>query len=178
MNCKSWRVYRGSFLCQKSKMVPVFLCLENVFDLMWWSFIVYYKWRTCSSGNLRKRDLVVAKPRSSLHKEKCDFNKPVFNKILYLVVFSCINLPPHVHLVCDIYCAHAYLCRCDSKVFRLRKLKSKRLIFLINFRSNLTINIVSRAKKMRKEWLTKPTLTKKDVFFIPTFHLASSLLLK
>ena len=37
---------------------------------------------------------LAAKSRSSLHKEKCDFNKPVFNKILYLVVFSCINLPP------------------------------------------------------------------------------------
>ena len=35
----------------------------------------------------------VAKSRGSLHKEKCDFNKLVFNKILYLVVFSCINLP-------------------------------------------------------------------------------------
>ena len=35
----------------------------------------------------------VAKLRSSLHKEKCDFNKLVLNKIFYLVVFSCINLP-------------------------------------------------------------------------------------
>ena len=35
---------------------------------------------------------VVAKSRSSLHKEKCDFNKLVLNKILYLVVFSYINL--------------------------------------------------------------------------------------
>ena len=31
---------------------------------------------------------VVAKSRSSLHKEKCDLNNPVLNKILYLVVFS------------------------------------------------------------------------------------------
>ena len=36
---------------------------------------------------------VVAKSRSSLHKEKCDFNKLVLNKILYLMIFSCINLP-------------------------------------------------------------------------------------
>ena len=35
---------------------------------------------------------VVAKSRSSLHKEKCDFNKLVLKKILYLVVFSYINL--------------------------------------------------------------------------------------
>ena len=35
----------------------------------------------------------VAKSRNSLHKEKCDFNKLVLNKIFYLVVFSCINLP-------------------------------------------------------------------------------------
>ena len=36
---------------------------------------------------------VVAKSITSLHKEKCDFNKPVWNKMLYLVVFSCIGLP-------------------------------------------------------------------------------------
>ena len=36
---------------------------------------------------------VVAKSRSTLHKEKYDLNKLVLNKILYLVVFSCINLP-------------------------------------------------------------------------------------
>ena len=36
---------------------------------------------------------VVAKSRSSFHKEKFDFNKLVLNKILYLVIFSCINLP-------------------------------------------------------------------------------------
>ena len=36
---------------------------------------------------------VVAKSKSSLHEEKSDFNKLVLNKILYLVVFSCINLP-------------------------------------------------------------------------------------
>ena len=35
---------------------------------------------------------VVAKSRSSLHKEKCDFNKLVLKKMLYLVVFSYINL--------------------------------------------------------------------------------------
>ena len=36
---------------------------------------------------------VVAKSRSSLHKEKWDFKKLVLKKILYLLVFSCINLP-------------------------------------------------------------------------------------
>ena len=36
---------------------------------------------------------VVTKSRSSLHKEKYDFSNPVLNKKLYLVVFSCINLP-------------------------------------------------------------------------------------
>ena len=36
---------------------------------------------------------VVTKSRSSLHAEKCEFNKLVLNKIFYLVVFSCINLP-------------------------------------------------------------------------------------
>ena len=36
---------------------------------------------------------VVAKPRSRFHKEKCDFNKLVLNKMLCLVVFSCIKLP-------------------------------------------------------------------------------------
>ena len=35
----------------------------------------------------------VAKSRGSLHKEKCDFNKLVLNKILYLVMSSCISLP-------------------------------------------------------------------------------------
>ena len=35
---------------------------------------------------------VVAKSRSSLHKEKYDLNKLVLKKILYLVIFSCINL--------------------------------------------------------------------------------------
>ena len=39
---------------------------------------------------------VVAKSRGSLHKEKCNFNKQVLNKILYLVVFSCINPHPTV----------------------------------------------------------------------------------
>ena len=36
---------------------------------------------------------VGAKSRSRLHKKKYNFNKLVFNKILYLVVFSCIILP-------------------------------------------------------------------------------------
>ena len=71
-----------------------------------------------------------------------------------------------VRLVCDIYCGHAYLCRCDSALFCFRKLNSRRLIFLIHCRSNLTINIVRRAKKMRNKWLTMPTLTKDNVFFL------------
>ena len=50
--------------------------------------------------------------------------------------------PKHVRLVCDIYCTHAYLYRYDSTVFCYRKLKSRRLNFLINCRSNLIINIV------------------------------------
>ena len=36
---------------------------------------------------------VLAKSRSSLQKEKCDFNNPVLKNILYSVVFSSINLP-------------------------------------------------------------------------------------
>ena len=36
---------------------------------------------------------LVAKSRSSLHKEKCDFNELILNKVLELVVSSCINLP-------------------------------------------------------------------------------------
>ena len=36
---------------------------------------------------------VVAKSRSNFDKEKCDFNNLVLTKILYLVVFSCTNLP-------------------------------------------------------------------------------------
>ena len=36
---------------------------------------------------------VVAKSRSSLHKEKCDFKRLVLNKILYLIFSNCINLP-------------------------------------------------------------------------------------
>ena len=35
----------------------------------------------------------VAKSRSSLHIEKSDFDMVVLNKIFYLVIFSCINLP-------------------------------------------------------------------------------------
>ena len=37
--------------------------------------------------------VVVAKSRSSLHIEKCDFDELILNKIFYLVTFSCINLP-------------------------------------------------------------------------------------
>ena len=36
---------------------------------------------------------VLAKSRSSLQKEKCDFNNPVLKNILYSVVFISINLP-------------------------------------------------------------------------------------
>ena len=57
----------------------------------------------------------------------------------------------HVRLVCDIYYAHAYLCRYDFTLFCFRKLKLRRLIFLINCRSNLTINIVKRGKKMKNK---------------------------
>ena len=34
---------------------------------------------------------IAAKSRSNLHKKKCDFNKLVLNKMLYFVVFNCIN---------------------------------------------------------------------------------------
>ena len=74
----------------------------------------------------------------------------------------------HVCLLCDICCVHAYLCRCDSTLLCFRKLKSRRLIFLINCRSNLTMNIVNRAKKkkkMKNEWLTNPTLTTENAIF-------------
>ena len=84
----------------------------------------------------------------------------------------------HVRLVCNIYCAHARLCFCDSTIFCFRKLKSRRLIFLINCGSNLTINIVSRGKEMRKEWLAMPHLPRKTLFLIPNLHLSSSLLMK
>ena len=57
-----------------------------------------------------------------------------------------VNLLSHARLVCDIYCAHA--CRCYSTLFCFQKLKPKRLIFLINCRSNLKMSIVNRAKKM------------------------------
>ena len=36
---------------------------------------------------------VVAKSSSKLHQEKCDFNKLVLKKIVYLVIFSSINFP-------------------------------------------------------------------------------------
>ena len=49
--------------------------------------------------------------------------------------------------------------------FGFRKLKSRRLIFLMNCSSNLTINIVSQAKTMGKEWITMSTLSKEIVFF-------------
>ena len=37
--------------------------------------------------------MAVAAKSRSFPKEKRDFNKLVFNKIFYLVVFSCINYP-------------------------------------------------------------------------------------
>ena len=64
-----------------------------------------------------------------------------------------------------IYCAHAYLCRCDSTLFCFWKLKLRRLIFRVNCRSNLTINIVNQENKMKNEWLTMPTLIKENVLF-------------
>ena len=73
--------------------------------------------------------------------------------------------PSHVRLVWDIYCAHAYLCHCDSTLLCFQKLKLRRLIFLINCRSDLTINIVNRAKNMKNEWLAMFTLTKENVIF-------------
>ena len=36
---------------------------------------------------------VAAKSRSSLHKKKCDFNKLVFNKILYVGRFQLYKTP-------------------------------------------------------------------------------------
>ena len=37
--------------------------------------------------------VVVAKLRSNLDKDKCDFDNLILTKILYLALFSCINLP-------------------------------------------------------------------------------------
>ena len=83
-------------------------------------------------------------------------------------------------MICDIYCGYAYSSRCDFTVFCFRKLKafivkldgqlirkseSSYSFLLINCPSNLTINVVSRAKKMRNEWLTMPTLSQ-EIFFI------------
>ena len=70
-------------------MVLIFLCLDDAFDLMWWSFIVYYKSRACTFLNGEK---VLQKTPQILKKCKCDFNKLVLNKILSLVAFNCINL--------------------------------------------------------------------------------------
>ena len=83
----------------------------------------------------------------------------------FILVVDLLVYQANVRLVCNICCAHAYLCRCDSTAFCFRKLKSKRLTFQINCRTNLTVNIVSRAKKRRKEWLIMSTLTKENVFF-------------
>ena len=84
-------------------------------------------------------------------------NVQTTNYALYLVL--------QVRLVCDIYCVHAYLCHYDSALFCFRKLNLRRLIFLINCLSSLTINIVKRGEKMKKEWLTMPTLTKENFIF-------------
>ena len=70
-----------------------------------------------------------------------------------------------VHLICGIYCSHGYSCRYDSIIFCFRKLKVRRLIFLINYWSNLKINIVSRTKKTRNGWWTMSTLAKENVLF-------------
>ena len=72
----------------------------------------------------------------------------------------------HVRLVCDIYFGDAYSYRCHSTVFYSWKLKIRRLIFLINCRPNLAINMIGRAKKkMRNEWLTMSAIAKESVLF-------------
>ena len=97
--------------------------------------------------------------------EFCKNSKYTFSLKTPAVATYASGLHIHVHLVCDIYCAHAYLCRCDSTPFCFWKLKLRRLIFRVNCRSNLTINIVNQAKKMKNEWLTMPTLIKENVLF-------------
>ena len=77
----------------------------------------------------------------------------------------CQPLLEHVRLVWDIYYAHAYLCHYDSALFCFQKLELRQFIFLINCRSNLTINIVKWGKKMKNKWLTMPTLTKENFIF-------------
>ena len=74
------------------------------------------------------------------------------NKLCKMRKFAKFTLViSHVRLVCDIYCAHAYLCRYHSALFCFRKMKLRGLIFLINCGSNLTINIVKRGKKMKSK---------------------------
>ena len=101
----------------------------------------------------------------------------VEKQLQQLQLKACYILPYtiHVRLVCDIYFAHAYLCRCNSKLFCFRKLKPRRLIFLFNCWSNLTMDIVNEQQKKKKSgWLTMPTLTKQNVIFD---YLPDSLLL-
>ena len=84
----------------KFYMVFVFLCLDDVFYLMWWTFLVLCISRPCSSLNDKKvvckthKKLFMAAVRrssSSLHLKEYDFTKQVLNQIFYLVLFSCIN---------------------------------------------------------------------------------------
>ena len=65
----------------------------------------------------------------------------------------CQPLLEHVRLVWDIYYAHAYLCHYDSALFCFQKLELRQFIFLINCRSNLTINIVKWGKKNEKQMI-------------------------
>ena len=67
------------------------------------------------------------------------------------IVLYQLALSYHVPLICDIYCAHAHLSLRDFTVFGFRKLRAKRLIFLMNCRSNLTVNNRNRAKKIRNK---------------------------
>ena len=98
------------------------------------------------------------------HLKSCfrSWNIQIF--VIFSLPFHTFQIQPN-RLVWDIYCAHAYLCHCDSTLFSFQRLKPRRLIFLINCWSNLNMNIVNRAKKMKNEWLTMPTLTKENVIY-------------
>ena len=69
----------------------------------------------------------------------------------------------HVHLVCDIYCAYAYFCGCDSTIFCFRKLKSRRLIFLINLSVQFNNKHRKPSKKDEKRMINHAN--KENVFF-------------
>ena len=70
----------------------------------------------------------------------------------------------HVHLVCDIYCAYAYFCGCDSTIFCFRKLKSRRLIFLINLSVQFNNKHRKPSKKDEKRMINHAN--KENVFFL------------